>query len=280
MRGRIDSGAAGLALALALATAITVGTTSSAQVPTPVAAGLGEATVARGDVWGAAANPAAGLGRAPQQTNGRVGYQVYGLSLAGPAPLTRVGLDLGLRDRRAATRYELGVQYFDPPGFGVTALRLGGQRRLASRLYVGLRVGALVGDYEVYGREVLPVAEGGLLYGVTPTLSAGAHYSYVSRDFSPLAQRRLRIGIDYASSRQVHLLLSASQAVGEGLNGQLGIDYRPGERLRLTAGYQTLGQRISFATAYALRDGLRVSLAAVVFARLPVGVGYGVAGGW
>ena len=257
-----------------------------AQVATPLGASLAEATVAHAAIWGAGANPAAGppLGRSAPPTH-RLAVQAYGLSLASPATLTRAGVDLAWAPAAAGgTGFQLGVQYFDPPGFGVTALRLGVRRRLGERVFGGLRVGGLIGDYEAYGREASPVAEGGLLYEVTPTLRAGAHYSYVSRELLPLAQRRLRIGVDYASSRQVRLLVAASQAVGEPLNGQFGVLYRPAERVRLALGYQTLGQRLSFGSEVAAGGGIRLGLAVVVFSRLPMGLAYGVsageAGGW
>ena len=245
------------------------------QVPTPAGSGLGEAVVASASVWGAAANPAAGVPR-PEERAAWFGVQAYGVSLASPADLTRIGLDVSWRPSGGGTRFEAGAQYFDPPGFGVSAFRVGAQRALSEGLSAGLRLGLLYADYRAYGSAALAMAEGGLQYGVTNALVVAAHYSYVGRDLSPLTQSRLRIGVEYLSSRRVRLLAAVSQAVGEPLNGQLGIDYQPDERLRLRAGYQTLGERISFASSYALGSGMELSLAAVVFSRLPLGVGYGV----
>ena len=261
-----------MALAILLATCA-MGVYAPAQLAPPTALGLGEATVAAPHVWGAGANPAAGPDGGRERA---FAMQAYGLSLVGPAPLTRLGIDLSYAPGTSPNRFEIGAQHFAPPGYAVSALRFGARRRLARALYVGIRVGGLYGDYGEYGTELLPIAEGGLQYAPTRSLAVGAHYSYVQRDVSALAQNRLRVGIAYRSSPQVRWLAAVAQAVGEPLNGQVGIDYAPAERLCLSAGYQTVGQRLSFGTAYELGGGLRLGLAVVVYPRLPTGVGWGV----
>ena len=244
-----------------------------AQLAPPSALGLGEAIVAAGEAWGAGANPAAAPASDPERL---LAVQAYGLSLASPASLTRLGIDLSYAPATSPNRFELGAQHFTPPGYTVSAFRLGARRQLAPALHIGLRVGALLGDYEAYGSEVLAIAEGGLQYGLTRTLTVGAHYSYVQRDLVTLAQNRLRVGVAYRSSPQVTWLAAASQAVDEPLNGQVGIAYAPAERLSISAGYQTVGQRLSFGTAYELVGGVRLAVAAVVYSRLPTGVAYGL----
>lgn len=248
---------------------------AKAQVPTPESAGLGEAVVAHQRIWGASGNPAAKpLGES------RLSVQVYGTSLTGPAALSRFGLDLGLQSRGEGTRFQLGIQHFTPPGYSVSAFRLGVSRSLSEGLEAGLRIGVLTGNYAEYGRELLPIAEGGIAYRITATLRAGAHYSYTSRSFVPMAQRRLQVGIDYESSPKVTILVAASQAVSEPVNGQLGIRYAPAERLQLMVGYQTLGQRISFGSTFAVSDSLSLKLAAVIYAQLPVAAAYGLSKDW
>ena len=248
---------------------------AAAQSAPPRALGSGEATVAQLDVWGAGANPAAGP-TVGEDGGRRLAGQAYGLSLASPAPLTRLGADLSYARSSSRNRFGLGVQHFTPPGYAISAFRVGARRQLGPALYVGLRIGVLYGNYEEYGAELLPLAEGGLQYGLTRSLTVGAHYSYVRRDFVALAQNRLRVGLAYHSSPQVQWLAAASQAVGEPLNAQVGIAYAPAKRLRLSAGYQSVGQRISFGTAYEVGTGLELGLAVVVYSRLPAGVSWGV----
>ncbi len=254
-----------------LALALGVLVLAQAQVPTPEAAGLGEAVVAHVEVWGASGNPAA-----KPTVDRRFAAQAYGTSLAGPAPLSRFGLDLALRSGSGGTSFQLGVQHFTPPGYTVTAFRFGASRLLAENFEVGLRVGGLTGNYEEYGNEVLPIAEGGLAYTISPSLRAGAHYSYVGRSFIPMAQRRLQVGIDYESSTKVTILVAASQAVSEPINGQVGIRYRPADRLELTAGFQTVGQRVSFGSSFDIANSLSLKLSAVIYSQLPVAAVYGI----
>lgn len=248
---------------------------AKAQVPTPEAAGVGEAVAAYQHVWGTSGNPAA----QPPGEN-RVGAQAYGYALTGPAPLTRFGLDLSYKSRGGETGFQLGVQHFTPPGYSVSAVRFGVNRSLAENLVIGLRMGVLTGNYGEYGSELLPIAEGGVSYRVTGTLRAGAHYAYVQRGFVPMAQRRLQIGVEYESSNKVSILLATTQAVSEPINGQIGLVYRPADRLQLTAGYQTLGQRVSFGSTFEIGNGLSLKVAAVIYSELPVGAAFGVSRGW
>ncbi len=247
---------------------------AKAQIPTPEAAGLGQATVAHDRVWGAVGNPAV-----QPYGESRFAAQAYGTTFTGPVPLPQFGLDLGYETREGGTSFQVGVQHFAPPGYAVTAIRFGANRPLADNFEVGLRVGVLAGNYAEYGSELLPIAEGGIAYRINPTLRAGAHYTYVERSFVPMAQRRLQVGIDYESSKKVSILVAASQAVSEPLNGQVGISYAPAERLRLLVGFQTVGQRISFGSTFAIADSLSLKLAAVIYSQLPVAAVFGMGRG-
>ena len=250
---------------------LSAGVLAKAQVPTPEAAGLGEAVVAHARTWGTIGNPAA-----HPNDRRRLNLQAYGTTVTGPAALTRIGVDVALKRNGATTGFQLGIQQFNPPGYGVTAVRVGASRRLGKELYAGMRFGALLGNYEEYGRELLPIAEGGIAYQITPTLRAGAHYTYVSRALLPMAQNALRLGVDYASSAKVNILVAVAQAVSEPVNGQIGLSYAPAERLRMQAGYQSLGQRISFGSGFTLANALTLQLSVVVYGQLPAHVVYGL----
>lgn len=250
---------------------------AEAQVATATAFGLGEATVASAQVWGAATNPAASVAVASQTDAVGLTAQIYGISYANPAQLPRTGLDLGWVTGTRRMSYELSLQHFRPPGFDVTTLRVGSSKQLGDQLHVGVRFGVLLADFDEYGRDAFALAEGGFQCGISRTLSVGAHFGFIQRTYAPLAQQRLRLGVAYASSARVQLLAAASQAVAEPLNGQFGVSYRPIDRLHVNVGYQTLGQRVSFGTGYRSESGFRADLAVVVFSRLPLGVAYGIA---
>ena len=244
----------------------------AAQVLTPRGIGLGDAGVASEEFWGGGANPA---GRLP--TGRRIGVQVYGTTPLDPAQLTRLGVDLGLRGER--TGATVGLQHFAPPGLTTTALRLGVARQLSPALEVGLRVGAAFGNYAEYGEELVALAEGGIRYRVTGSLQAGADYYYAQRELYPLTQRRLRIGVDYASSERLHIALAVSQSPTLPLSVHVGLDYRPAERLALALGYVSLGQSIHLAARVRLAGGLVLATGVGVYSQLPVHAHYGVAWG-
>ena len=244
--------------------------TVTAQLNTPRASALGQAAVAARDVWGAGQNPAA----VPGSEARPFAVQAYGRTLTTVDALTQVGIDARYRLNNASVG--VGVQHFSPPGYAQTALHASVQRVLAKDLTAGLRLGVVLGDYDEYGSETLPVVQLGVQYRVSGKLRAGAHYTYAERPILPLAEHRLRIGIDYASSERVHLLLAAIQPVDNRLAAGFGVVFRASDRFRLNAGVQTGGTAFTFGLEAALRNGLGLALTAVAYQELPLSVDYGI----
>ena len=243
--------------------------TSVAQVSNPISLSLGDATVAYEGVWGAAENPAVS-----SSTDRKFSAQAYGFSQFQLSELNRLALDVGYKAKTG--HIQLGLQYFSPPGYTITGLHLGAGRQFSDKLKAGIRVGLLVGDYNEFGNEIQPVAQAGLQFDVTSRLRAGAHYTYVDRETLPLAEHRLRIGINYKSSDRVRILLSATQPVGHSLAGGLGLHYQAADRIAFNAGIRTGANAFTFGLDAELVNGVRVVLGLAAYQELPLGVGYGV----
>ncbi len=253
---------------------VLMSTRTGAQVLSPQAEGQGDAGVASLRIWGASANPAVSL---PEGK--RFGAQAFGATPFDLTGLSRLGLDVGLQNKAGTMGFTLGAQHTAPPGFTLSAIRVGASRRLSESLQIGLRVGGAFADYsEVYGQEIVAIAEGGIRYRVRPNFHAAAEYSYAQREIYPITQRRLRVGVEYASSRRLSILLAASQTPLLPLGVHVGLDYRPAERLNLALGYQSLGQRLSLSGRYVLAGGVEISTGIGVYGQLPMHGYYGV--GW
>ncbi len=243
--------------------------TSVAQVANPISLSLGDATVAYQDVWGAAENPAVA-----SSAERKFSAQAYGYNQLQLPDLNRLGLDLGFKAKTG--HISLGVQYFSPPGYTITGVHVGAGRQFTDNLQAGIRVGILSGDYDEYGSEILPVAQAGLQFDVTSRLRAGAHYTYVDRAALPLAEHRLRIGVNYQSSDRVRILLSAWQPVDNSLAGGVGLHYQAADRLAFNAGIRTGAAAFTFGVDAELVNGVRIVLGLAAYQELPLGVGYGV----
>ncbi|MFK8057729.1 MAG: hypothetical protein AB8F78_16500 [Saprospiraceae bacterium] len=243
--------------------------TSLAQVANPISLALGDATVAYTDVWGAAENPAV-----TSMTEKKFSAQAYGYSQLQLPDLNRLGVDLAYKAKSG--HIQLGLQYFSPPGYTITGIHLGAGRQFSENLNAGIRVGILSGDYDEYGSEILPVAQVGLQYDVTTRLRAGAHYTYVDRAALPLAEHRLRVGVNYQSSDRVRVLVSAWQPLDNSLAGGLGLHYQAADRLAFNAGIRTGAAAFTFGVDAELVNGVRVVLGLAAYQELPLGVGYGV----
>ena len=244
--------------------------TGQAQVEAPRTLAAAGATVAEASVWGAAENPAADA-----LSRGRFAAQAYGFNHLEVAELSRLGLDLAAR--LGTQEINLSLQAFTPPGYTVGAGHVGVNRRLGESLRGGIRLGAVRQDLDEYGVATALVAQAGLQYAVSARLRAAAHYTYVDRPLLPLAEHRLRVGVDYASSARVHLLLAVWQPVGARLAGGVSVRYDPAERLRLRAGVRAGGTAFVLGVEGELAGGLRVGLTGVVYQSLPAAAGYGVA---
>ncbi len=242
--------------------------TTPAQVHAPLAEALGLATVASENIWGAAENPAT----LPAQT----GFTAlgYGLTPAQVAELSRYGLDLGYRNK--AGFFNLSVQQISPPGYASTSLHAGVGRQLAKDFYAGIRLGVALANYEEYGSDLNPVAQLGIRYKVTKALFAGAHYTYIETKFVPLAEHNLRVGVDYASSERVHLLLSVRQTIGESLAGGFGVSWQAAPRLAFRAGVRTGGTAFSLGVDATVLGKLRLAVTAVAYQDIPVAGSYGI----
>lgn len=240
----------------------------AAQIATPMAAALGQAAVASDGYWGLAENPAT----APSSTPG-FAVQAYGRSHGNLPELATFALDLGYALRGGYIT--LGAQHFDPPGYSATAVLVGAGRQLADGLTAGVRIGVVSADYEAFGTELLPVAEGGIRYRVTGALSAGAHYRYVERPTLPLAEHRLRVGVRYRSSPKVSVLVAGWQPVGATLAGGLGVVYQPADRVVIRAGIQSEGLAIGFGVDVEALAGVRLALTAQAYQQLPGAYTYG-----
>ena len=271
MRSRLNN-SCGIAAGCALQLLLSV-TPLRAQTLTPLAAGLGDASVAGQQVWGASTNPAMGL-----QDQQRFGVQVFATTPLDLAGLSRYGLDLALQPKGGVTCFQINAQYTNPPGITLSTLRFAASRALSPDFRLGLRIGAGQGNYAEYGNELIAIAEGGIRYQVNASLAAAADYSYGQRDLFPLIQRRLRVGIDYTSSKRLHILLAASQAPELPIALHIGLDYRPSEALSLALGYQSAGQTFAFAGRYQLASGLTLATGVTVFSRLPLHTHFGA--GW
>ena len=255
--------------ALALVAVAAFAKTSPAQVASPPTVMAAGATVAEADSWGAAENPAAAPGSAAGLAARAYGYDP--LDLGG---LARFGLDVALATE--ATSLQFAAQAFAPPGYRAYALHAAVGRQLGEGLRAGLRLGGVVRDLDEYGTETLPVVQAGLRYAVVDDLAAAAHYTYVERALLPLAEHRLRLGVDYASSTRVHLLAAVWQPAGRPLAGGVGVRFAAAERLRLSAGVQSGGTAFTLGVEGEIAAGTRVALALALYQELPAGVGYGV----
>ena len=242
--------------------------TGSAQMATPSALAAGEATIASADFWGAGQNPA------NAREDKGFAVQAYGFTHLHPAELSRFGLDLGYRLEKSF--FTLSTQHFFPPGYSVSSYHLSVARPLAENFDIGLRVGLLNANFEEYGRELLPTAQGGIRYKISPALSAGAYYRYAERQAEPLASHDLSLGIDYRSSERLHVLLMARQAVGERFAGGLGLRFEAHERLNFQLGMRSGGNMLSFGVQTKITEELSLSVAAHVFQELPAGFSYGL----
>lgn len=238
-----------------------------AQVEAPQTVAAARATVADPTAWGTAENPALAPG-APLAVRA---YGHHQLELAG---LERFGLDVGFS--RGAMGFTAGLQAFAPPGYSAYGLHLGASRVLGERLRGGVRLGLVRRDLDEYGRQTLPMGQVGIRYEVTPRLAAGAHYAYVEPAVAPLGEHRLRVGIDYASSTRVHLLLAAWQVAGARVGGGASVRFDAADRLRLRAGVQGGGAAFTLGVDGELRGGLRVGVALAVYQTLPPGTSAGV----
>ena len=238
-----------------------------AQVESPQTVAAARATVADAEAWGAAENPAA-------RPVGRFAVSAYGHHALELPDLGRVGLDLGWA--RGASHFALGVQAFTPPGYSAFAVHLGAGRMLTPGLEAGLRLGLVRRDVGEYGREVQPTAQVGIQYRAGRRLVAGAHYSYASAPVLPLSEHRLRVGIDYTSSRRVHILLAIWQAVDAGLTGGVSLRYDAAERLRFRVGAQGGGTAFTLGVEGELAGGLRLAISTAIYQQLPPGASAGV----
>ncbi len=243
--------------------------TSFAQVANPIGLSLGNATVAYQGVWGASENPAIA-----SSTDRKFSAQAYGFSQFQLSELNRLALDLGYKAKLG--HVQLGLQYFSPPGYTITGVHFGAGRQFSDKLQAGIRVGLLVGDFNEFGNDIQPVAQAGLQFEVSARLRAGAHYTYVDRETLPLAEHRLRVGINYESSDRVRILLSAIQPVGHSLAGGLGLHYQAADRLAFNAGVRTGANAFTFGLDAELVNGVRIILGLAAYQELPLGVGYGV----
>ena len=240
---------------------------ASAQVRTVTAEAVGLATAADQSVWGAGENPAHGI------TAGQFGVQAYGQSLTEGVGLSRLALDVAYGASYGTL--QLGIQHFQPPGYRATALHLGASRQLAENLRAGIRLGMVASDLDDYGSTTEALAMAGLSYRIVGKLTAGAHYTYIESPFAPLAEHALAVGVHYASSERVHVLLSARQVVDQRLAGGFGLRFLASERLQFSAGMRTGGLAYTFGLQARLLSGLQVSLAAIAYQDLPLGFAYG-----
>ena len=238
------------------------------QVFNPSSEASGLATVAEENTWGTAENPA------NRSLENGFAAKVYGFTPFEVVEVSRFGLDVGYKVK--AGFLQLGLQHFGAPGYSISAIHFGAGRRLSEGFHVGIRVGATLANYEEFGSELTPVAQVGIQYKVTNSLSAGAHYTYTSIAQLPLSEHRLRVGVAYQSSPKVHLLLSAWQSVDQRLAGGLGIRYAAADKVTFRAGMRTGGVAFSLGADVKLANNLRLAITAVAYQQIPLGAGYGI----
>ena len=255
-----------LGLAIALAWSVLP---ALAQELTPLSDALGGATVASTRTWGGGENPAAGPVREGFSA------RVYGHTLSGGVGLSRVSIDAAFRAKLGVL--QVHVQQFSPPGYSLTGAHVSASRRLADGLSLGVRAGVVRGDFDEYGTSLDAVAQAGVLYRVSKSLRAGAHYVYTDAPRLPLAEHALRVGVVYTSSPRVQVLAGARQAVGQRLAGQLGLRFEASDRLTFAAGIRTGGLTYSLGVDAGLTEHVRLQLTAVAYQDLPLGVSYGAA---